>query len=106
MSSPTALAKQYRIRAGGFHVKSGCKTCKYLPPFLSVSSRVVTLVVGLGAKIITSTLSCTNIALRVKGTLYLIWISSTSVLSSGDSSSCPRENRKIVGGYLGIYNIE
>ena len=71
MSSSSALAKQYRIRAGGFHVKSGCITCKYVFPFLPVSSRIVIHVVGVGAETITFTLSGTSSALRFKGTLHL-----------------------------------
>ena len=71
MSSSSALAKQYRIRAGGFHVKSGCITCKYVFALFPVSSRVVIHVVGVGAEIITFTLSDTSFALRFKGTLHL-----------------------------------
>ena len=51
MSSSLALAKQYRIRAGGFHVKTGCITCKYVFPFLPVSSRVVTRVLVFEGKL-------------------------------------------------------
>ena len=73
MSSSSALAKQYRIRAGGFHVKSGCITCKYVVlSFLPVSSRVVTHVVGVRAEVTTSTLSGTSIALLFRGTLNVI----------------------------------
>ena len=73
MSSSSALAKQYRIRAGGFHVKSGCITCKYVVlPFLPVSSRVVTHVVGVGAENTTPTLSGTSFTLCFKDTLHLI----------------------------------
>ena len=71
MSSSSALAKQYRIRAGGFHVKSGCITCKYVFPFLPVPSCIVIHKVGVGAEFITFTLSGTSFALRFKGTLHL-----------------------------------
>ena len=71
MSSSSALAKQYRIRAGGFHVKSGCITCKYVFPSLLVSPHVVAHVVGLGAEVITSTLLGISFALRFKGILHL-----------------------------------